>query len=303
MNLAGVDLNLLIVFEAVLAEGSMTKAAERLDMGQPTLSNALNRLRKSLDDPLFVRSAKGMQPTPKALLLAEPIAEALSLLRESFQSSIEFDAENHKQHFRIGMSDYTASRFLPPLITWLREHAKGITVSVPPLQRNAAHEALQTGKLDLLITNDFSGPGIYQQRLYDESFKCLMSRKHFSEKELGLDDYLAKDHLLYSLDGVGPGPVDRALTQLGKKRNVTVRVAYVGLIPDIIEKTDLIVTLPAGVADQFSRRDDIVVFDAPVELPMFSVKQFWHEKFHRDPGLKWFREQVLMIAGNLAGND
>lgn len=298
MNLNGVDLNLLLLFEAILAEGSLTRAAERLDMSQPTVSNALNRLRNALDDPLFVRAGSGMQPTPKAQQLAEPVMVSLATLRESFQASLSFDPAKHHQHFRIGMSDYTASVMLPMLMQTLRSQAPGITLSVLPLSLNTAHDALKTGKLDLLVTSEFSGAGLYQQRLYHEDFVCLLRKQGAQPKKLSLEAYLNRDHILYSLEGAGPGIVDKQLAQQGRKRKIALRVAYISMIPELIATTDLVVTLPRRTAEQFASHPKLTCYAPPIDIPGYTVKQFWHEKFHKDPGSQWLRELIHHLCAS-----
>lgn len=297
MNFDELDLNLLKVFQAVYAERQLTRAGERLGLAQPTVSNALARLRRTLDDPLFVRTAEGMQPTPLAEAFADQVLEGLGLLKAGLEQSIQFDPARTTRRFRLAMSDYTGTVLLPALVSRLQVDAPGVDLAIHHLRRDQAQEALKAGRLDVVITDELEGPGLYQQAIYSERFVSLVRADHpLIGETLSLQEYLAAGHLLFSLDGRGGGIVDRLLGERGLRRRVAVRVPHVSVIPRIIARSELIVTLPERVARQFQAGWGLRVLEPPLEIPRYSVRQFWHEKYHRDPGNRWLRQLVSKLG-------
>lgn len=297
MNSNDFDLNLLRVFEAVYAERQLTRAGDRLGITQPTVSNALARLRKSLNDPLFIRTAEGMQPTPLAETFAEYVIDALGRLREGLAQSAHFEPSTHNRPFLVAMSDYASNVLLPDLVDGLRERAPDNRMAVLPLRRDEAQDALKSGRLDLALTDELKGPGLYQRALYRERFVSLVAENHPDiGAEPTLEQFLAHGHLLYSLDGRGSGIVDRLLGERGLKRKIAVRTPYVSVIPQIVARTDLIVTLPARVANMFRRQWPVKLVKTPLDIPRYALHLYWHEKFHRDPVNQWLREQINHCA-------
>lgn len=297
MNFDELDLNLLKVFQAIYAERQLTRAGERLGLAQPTVSNALSRLRQALDDPLFIRTAQGMQPTPLAEALADQVLEGLGLLKAGLEQSLHFDPAQTRRRFRVAMSDYTGAVLLPALVVRLQAEAPNADLAIHHLRRDEAQEALKAGRLDLVITDELDGPGLYRQAIYSERFVSLVRADHpLSGESLSLPQYLAVGHLLFSLDGHGGGIVDSLLGAQGLRRRVAVRVPHVSVIPRIIAQTDLIVTLPERVALQFRDAWRLRVLQPPLEIPRYSVRQFWHEKYHRDPANRWLRQLLAKLG-------
>ena len=214
MNLAGIDLNLLLVLEAIYNEGNMGKAGERLSLSQPAMSNALRRLREKLDDPLFVRTSEGMVPTNYTIAIQPTVSHALNSLRDCLTPDISFDPAQAKNHYRISHSDVIGSILLPDLFTNLQTKAPDVSFTFRHNDRVSAYELLRTGRLDLVLSSDLEGPGMYQQLLFEDEYVTVISKTHSSiGDELSLDQFCAARHVIYSLEGHGPSNVDTALAQ------------------------------------------------------------------------------------------
>ena len=293
MHFDRLDLNLLKVFEAIFLERHLTRAGERLGVAQPTVSKALARLREAFNDPLFIRTAEGMQPTPLAEAVAEQVLDALRRLRAGLEQSVHFDPDRSTRRFNIAMTDYPGAVLLPSLVPRLRAFAPKVDLTVHHLRREDAHDALKSGRLDVVITDTLEGAGLFQRTIYRERFVTLVRTGHPTIGDtLSLETFLAVDHLLFSPTGRGGGVIDALLAERGARRRVAVRVPHVAVIPSIIAQSDLVVTLPERVAHEFQTQRGLRILPPPIEVPAYSVRQYWHEKYHREPANQWLRNLI-----------
>ncbi len=301
MNLRGVDLNLLAVFDAILQEGSITRAAERLDMSQPATSNALNRLRALLHDPLFVRQARGMTPTPRARQLAEPIREALTLIRHTLSEQWLFDYAHSEHRFRVAMSDYGDSVILPRLLDHLARVAPAVQVDVVANDHPAVATDLRSGDLDLAIGNrpelerEFRSEG-----LLVEQFICMARADHPGIRDrLTLRRFAELHHVDVSHTRYLSRRIDEALAAEQLRRRVTATVPSFLSVAPIVAATDLIATIPWRAARAFAGTGGLRLIPPPVALDDAPVRQYWHASTDTDPASKWLRRTILTLCQRL----
>ena len=297
MNIKDFDLNLLLVFDAVLAEGSISRAAARLDLSQPAVSNALARLRKATGDRLFVRLANGVAPTPHAQAIAGPIREALTAIGAALGSPQEFDATTSERDFSIHITDLGEAFFLPRLLARLNRNAPRVRLRNLALSTDEAREALRGGALDLTIGNlpDFEA-GFYQQRLFRDRYVCIVSRDHPSiGTRLTARQFAAAGHAIAMPGGTGHGIIERTLVAHGLESRIALRVQNFLVLPSIVATSDLIAIVPHSVGSQISPQDAVKLLPVPVAIPDFDVRQCWHERYHDDPGHRWLRQQFAEL--------
>src|SRR3954471_4290279 len=296
MNVADLDLNLLRVFDAVLHEGTVTAAAGRLELTQPAVSNALARLRALLGDPLFVRTASGMEPTPFARGVAEPVRQALALLDSALAHGPGFDPATATRAFRFYMSDLGQIEFLPPLIERIQKQAPGVRLEAVALEVEDIAAALAAGSLDLAVgVLPALGAPVRRRALFRDPYLCLMRADH-PIKSLTKKKFSEASHALVSYRG-GHRVIEEALERAGLARKIALRVPHFTVVPMVLERTDLILTLPARVARVFERRGKLKALPPPVSIPPAEVAVHWHERFEADPGNRWLREQVIELFG------
>ena len=292
------DLNLLLVFEAMLVHQNVTAAAAHNGLTQSAMSNALGRLRRYFDDPLFVNTRGGMLPTPRALELAKPLRQALDLVRASTQKDIAFDPTTSKRIFRFYMSDTGEMVFLPALVQHL--DAMGATVRIETTQLSAEDVAtqLESGEIDFAAGYLGNMPrSVAEARLFREHYVCMMRRSHPLARDghLSLKEFLAASHVFIESMGSGHKNIERTLAAQGLKREVSLRVPHFVVVPMIVASTDRIVTAPSRLANVFSTLVKVRVCSVPVKFPSFDVSLFWHTRFESDPGIRWMRDVMLEL--------
>lgn len=294
MNVRGIDLNLLVVFEALMKERSVSRAAHQIGLSQPATSNALGRLRQVFDDPLLVRRGNMMVPTPRALELAGHVHAGLAHLQAALESPDSFDAGVSTRSFVIATNDYGALVVLAPLMRRLREQAPGVTLMVRNLTVTSPRETLASGEVDLVITR--VGPVTTDsphESIYEDRFVSLVREGHPQVgKRLTLRRYVELDHLLISPRGKRQGVVDTALEQRGYERHVALWVPHFLLAPAIVARTDLVVTMAERVAREVASRYGLRVFPVPVALSPIVGGQFWDPRHEDEPGHRWLRQMV-----------
>lgn len=294
MNLHELDLNLLRAFDAVLRERSVTAAAARLHLTQPAVSNALARLRALFGDPLFVRTQAGMDATPFARELGEPVRQALALLESALAHGPGFDAATSTRAFRFYMSDLGQIEFLPPLIERAQRVAPGVRLEAVGLDVEDIGGALAAGSLDLAVGFlPGLGPPVRRLQLFRDPYVCLMRRDH-PLRTLSKKSFLAASHALVSYRG-GHRVIEEALERAGLARRIALRVPHFTVVPMVLERTDLVLVLPERVAKVFERQGRMKYLPTPVPIPPADVGVFWHERFDADPGNRWLREQLLAL--------
>ena len=294
MNVRDVDLNLLRVFDAVLRERGVTPAAVGLGLTQPAVSNALARLRSLFGDALFVRTPAGMDPTPFARGLAEPVRQALALLESALAHGPGFDPAAATRAFRFYMSDLGQIEFLPPLIERVQREAPGVRLEAVALEVDDIAGALAAGALDLAVGFlPALGPPLRRRALFRDPYMCLMRADH-PIKALTKRKFLEASHALVTYRG-GHRVVEEALERAGLARRIALRLPHFTVVPMVLERTDLICTLPARVARVFERRGKLKSLPPPVAIPTADVGVHWHERFESDPGNRWLRELVIEL--------
>jgi len=294
VNVHDIDLNLLRVFDAVLHEKGVTPAAARLGLTQPAVSNALARLRKILGDALFVRTPRGMDATPFARELAEPVRQALALLESALAHGPGFDPATATRAFRFYMSDLGQIEFLPPLVERVQRDAPGVRLEAVALEIEDIADALAAGGLDLAV-GFLPGLGapVRRQALFKDPYLCLMRADH-EIKSLNRKTFLSASHALVTYRG-GHRVIEEAMERAGVARRIALRVPHFTVVPMVLERTDLILTLPARVARVFERRGKLKALPPPVPIPQAEVAVHWHERFEADPGNRWLRGVMVEL--------
>lgn len=299
MNLTSIDLNLLVAFDALAKARNVTLAADRIGLSQPAMSNALARMRKIFNDPLFVRTTSGMQPTPLAQQLADPIARGCELLEAALRADAGFDpATSSRKSFTFYLSEIGEVVFLPKILQGLHRLAPQIAVRVNRVPEKGAQDAMEAGEVDLAIgIFPRLKAGFYQQRLYSDKFICIVRRDHPKIKAtLSIEQYVGTPHIVVASTGTGH---DTAVEQVLKKqrlhRNVSVTVPHFMALPTIVAQTDSIATIPSRMAAALQGHPNVRSLAAPVKFPPIEIRQYWHERYHHDATNKWLRELVAQL--------
>ena len=304
MDISRIDLNLLLVFQAIGREQSVTKAASRLGLSQPAVSSALARLRGLLNDPLFIRTSHGMQPTLRARQLAEPIDSALGLIRASLQQHAGFEPAHSDAVFNLLVTDIGEIIYLPPIMEYLARAAPGIGLRVRHLSQSRYAEALESGAADLavgFVTN--MRASFRYRRLLTDRFTCMVRENHPTiGATMTPEQYLEAGHLIKSQKGLSDGLVAKTLAGMGLKRNVVLTVPHVHAIPDIVARSDLVVTLPSDLAKVYVVPGKTRVVPLPIDVPAFDVGLHWHERCHNDPANRWLRALMIEMFGTPAAH-
>lgn len=305
MDVRSINLNLLTALDVLVRERSVTRAGQRLGLSQPAMSNVLSQLRRLLDDPVLVRTARGMAPTPRAIQLVGPVRKALAELEAALAADAGFDPGRADRVFRIAAMDHAWVTLLPRLARRLTAEAPGIRVDLLPYVEADAAADLESGVLDAAVAvgkRHGRGAGFRRAELYDDNFDCLVRGDHPGvERRLTLKRYVELGHVVASPTGRRGGLVDRALGKKGLTRRVHVIVSHFAAAPFVVAQTDLVTTIPRGVARPFAQMLGLRVFPPPVALeggPWFLI---WHQRTTQDPAQDWLREQILDIGRALRG--
>lgn len=286
---------LLQLFDVLYHCRSVTRASEQLGQSQPTISIWLARLRDQLNDPLFVRTAGGMAPTPRADQLIGPCREVLESLRRLTVWESQFVAATAQRRFRICVSDASHITLLPRILNHLRSHAPGIRLEAARIDGNT-ESALESGEADLAIGFvPWLGGGMYQQVLFEQDWVCLSNPQHPRLGEgMNLTRYRAEGHVQISF-GTGQKLLEAGLARAGVERRIILELpAFLGL-GLIIGTTDLLATLPRHIGQTLADMHGLQVHDCPFEVDGFTVKQHWHARYHQDSGNRWLREVIRRL--------
>lgn len=302
MSFLTLDLNLLRVFDAVMTEQNLTRAASRLAMTQPAVSNALRRLRDSLGDELLIRTAHGVKPTPRADALWPAVRSALAELEDAIVPEKNFDIATATTTFRLAMSDATAALWLPSLVRSIIREAPGLTVRMMPLNTREPRPMLLRGDIDLAVgffpgvvaqlagSQGASASPIRHEQLYSGSYVCVMRKGHpLAKEELTLDAYCSAQHLLVSFSGRAYGLADEALAQLGRERRIMLTVNQFFTAGRVVSTSDLLTVLPRHLIASTGAAGALVTKELPFPLPSVDVDMLWHERDTRNPAHKWLR--------------
>jgi DNA-binding transcriptional LysR family regulator len=298
VNIYAMNLNLLVVLDALAAEENVTRAARRLGLTQSAVSNALAQLRQQVGDPLFVRSRRGVVPTERARELAGPVRQALALLAGALEGPGGFEPARATRSFVLMASDYAEHVLLPPLLRRIGGEAPGVRLEVRPLGVHEVPPELERGEADLMIGyHDALPGGHHAERLFHEEYVCIVRRGHpRAGKRLTLARYLELGHVLVSQTPGSAGSVDRALARLGKTRTIAARVSHFLLVPALVAQTDLVAALSRRVAEPAAKHLPLVLHAPPLALPRSTVTQVWHARVDADPAHRWLRSLVRDVS-------
>lgn len=288
------DLNLMRVFLTVLHERSVTRAAQRLNLTQPAVSYALGRLREQFNDPLFVRTATGMQPTPVAFALADPIERGMNSFAEAVSLRQQFDPATSTRRFRLSMSDIGEMVFLPPLMERVHALAPRLQIEVLEVALEHLPQALKDGEVDLAIGN-LAGLGRHtcHADLFSERYACMGRRGHpVLSAGLTRGQFKRLDHILVASRASAHRLLDDVLGEAGLHRQPYLTLPHFSAAAEIVRRTDLTVTLPYRAAIWFNRDNAFDIRPLPISLPPLCVTVHWHPRFESDPGTMWLRRLV-----------
>ena len=312
VNFRSLDLNLLRVFDEVMAERSLTKAAHKLSITQPAVSNAMRRLREVVGDELMVRSGQGVEPTPRALALWPSVRDALVLLQESLAPGA-FEASTATSTFVLAMADATAATLIPALVQIIEREAPGISVRVLPLTTRDPRRLLDEESADMavgyfpaaladLTARAQSGGAVAydSRRLYDGEYMCVMRQGHpLASGELTLDAYCAARHMLVSFSGRPYGFIDEALASLGRKRHVLITVNQFFTAGRVVVGSDLLTVLPRHFVPVTGIADRLVQRPLPLNVPAVHVDALWRRRGPQEKAMEWLLHALARSARNM----
>lgn len=298
MNLAGIDLNLLVVFDALMTERQVTRAGERIGLSQPATSNALARLRNLTKDELFIRSSGKLQPTPVAIALAQQIQPALSQIQAALSSGQPFDATSSDRVFNIGMNDHAEFVLLPRLLEQLETAAPHVKIQIKSGDRQHHLALLDRGEIDLLCGLIPERIAWHEQQLlFREQFVCVCrGDRPLVGDTISLEEYVSASHLLVSVQEDMVGRVDYVLKKQNLKRHIALSIPHFLAAPAVLARTNLIATLPERVAREFAANLNLKVLSCPIPLKGFSVCMRWHQSNQNNATHIWLRTLIQEIA-------
>lgn len=296
MDFHGIDLNLLVAFDALMSERNVTRAATRVGVSQPAMSAALSRLRHLLGDPLFQRSSAGLVPTARARDLAQPVAAALHQIALAMLSQPAFEPGTASVTFKLGLQDYPTLVLLPALVEALEHATPGISLNILAYNdRDTAVDLLDAGAIDVAIG---VAPGLMDARiltrpLMRDAFVTVVSTDHpAASGPMDLRTYLDLRHVLVSPEGQLHGLVDQTLAQQGKQRKLALTVPQLFAVPAVIARTKMAATILERAAIQAQASHRLVMFPPPLALPDITFHLIWHRRSDSSPAQQWFREFI-----------
>ncbi|MBB6132809.1 DNA-binding transcriptional LysR family regulator [Massilia aurea] len=303
MDFHGLDLNLLVAFDALMNERNVTRAATQVGVSQPAMSAALSRLRTLLGDPLFQRSSAGLVPTARARDLALPVAAALRQIELAMLTQPAFDPTTASVTFRLGLQDYPTLVLLPALVEALERATPGISLNVLGYNdRDTAIDLLDAGSIDIAIgvAPTVMDARIMTRPLMRDAFVTIVSTDHpTASGPMDLRTYLDLQHVLVSPEGQLHGLVDQTLAQQGKQRKLALTVPQLFAVPAIIARTKMAATVLKRVADDSLASHRLVMFTPPLGLPEITFHLIWHRRSDSNPAQQWFREFIAQQSAAL----
>jgi len=301
MNIRTFDLNLLKSFDALLEECSVSRAAARVHLSQPAMSNALARLRDALDDPVLVRTPLGMEPTSRALALKGPVRQALLQIETALSAQPEFDPRTAQRTFVVAATDYMEFLVLPRLMRVLQTEAPGIDIRVRSLQLNAPEEPLDSGDVDFAFGYFIDVPKRLNRRhLFTETMTCLVRADHpVLYQSWNLERFVELSHLFVATRQGSTGVVDNLLAERGLSRRIALVVPHFLVVPYIIAESDLLVTVNSRIAETYVRELPLRTLPPPLDLPEFPITMLWHPRGDGDPGIAWLRKTLVEICNDI----
>jgi len=296
VNLSGVDVNLLVVLHAVLEERSATKAAARLHLSQPAVSNALARLRVLLGDRLVVRSGRGLTPTSAALAVQPRLAAALQLLDGIVNDLNDFDLATTTREWAIAFAELYGPLLLPELHVALQQQAPRASLRVMALERISVTDALATGELDLYLGVPTTTSAAWRSEpAFGDDIVGVIARDHPAIAEMTLDEFVQHPHAHVQISAGRGREVDDALARLGRTRTVQLTVPYYSSLFSVVAKGGCIATAPRRLAEHYRHELPIDIFELPLQLPSYEVRLHWHIRVDNDPGVVALRKIIHAV--------
>lgn len=295
MNLQDMDLNLLVVFNELCKHGRVSAVAQNLGISQPGVSNALGRLRKLLGDELFLRTSRGMVPTPYAEALAQPIADALAVLHGTLNARASFDPARSERAFVIGVNDVGETYFLPRLMRALDDAAPGVTIRTVRTTSIDVKDEMERGRIDLAM-GFLPGlkHGFFQRRLFRQPYVCIFREDHpLARTGVSARQFRAAEHVAIVSEGTGHGVVDQVIEQAGIRRRLRLTVPHFMAVGPVLQATDMIAVVPRRFADCACKPFGLATAPCPVKIPESVINVFWHARNHREPANQWLRQVVV----------
>ena len=299
MDLRQIDLNLLVIFNQLLMDRRVSTSAEKLGLSQPAVSNALKRLRALLNDELFVRTSRGMEPTPYALHLIEPIGYALNTLQNALNQRDSFDPATSERTFTLGLTDIGEIYFMPTLMATLSRLAPHIKISSS--RHNSGHlgDDMAAGNVDIAI-GLLPGltTGFFQRRLFKQRYVCMFRQGHPEARNpISLAQYKSLPHVGVTSPNTGHSEIDDWMTRKGIPRDIHLHVPHFVAVGHILQSSDLIATVPERFAQKCQHPFQLEISPLPFKLPDIAISLFWHAKYNREPANLWLRQQIVDLFG------
>lgn len=304
MNISRIDLNLLVVLDAIHAEGGVTRAGDKLNLTQPAISHALARLRALFGDPLFVRQGHEMIPTALTRRIIEPVRRALKSLETTLGDPDRFDPAAAKGRFAIGMRDVLEISVLPGLMRAIAAEAPDIDIVTSRLNRRSIEANLSSGQLDAVVDLPLTLPDTIRQRRISSDRQVVMARPNHPRlrDDWSLEHYLGADHILVSSRRKGPGFEDIALSRLGLRRRIKLRCQHAFAACQIVRDSDLLLTMSEGLALALNPAFGNDILPLPFDAPPMEFHLYWHEAADADPANRWLRAQFSQALGDSQRN-
>lgn len=301
VNIRNVDFNLLKVFDTIMREKHISRAAEHLCVSQPTVSNALNRLRVLYEDELFIRSAKGVNPTSRAAEIAPAIRDAIQRIESTLDTGAEFRPEASHRKFTVALTDYGELYFLPHLIERLSKLAPDVEVICLPTPGAILNLEMKSGAVDLVWDwKKIDDTDFVSDKIFDDKSFCIARKGHPDIGDsLSLEQFLQLEHVILRPTRTHTPMIERYLEKMGLERKVVSEVSHVLVIPGIVASTNLLAAMPERLARQFAKQLDLKFFPNPVFDKPVSVYQMWHKHFEKDEGHRWFRNLLAELAKSI----
>jgi DNA-binding transcriptional LysR family regulator len=292
-----IDLNLLVVFQEIFQERQISAVAKKLDLSQPAVSNALARLRKTFNDELFVRTSMGMQPTPLAQQLADPVSTALSNITKALNQHEAFHPVSSARRFTIAMTDVGEIYFMPILVEQCRRFAPQIQIATVRASSVDLMAEMEVGRVDLAIGafDEVSG-ALYQRRLFQQDYVCLYRKNHpLFQGDINREAFFKAQHLVVSTKESPYDKINLSLEKAGIIAAASFTVPHFSAVPYIVSSTDLIATVPQKLAASALVPFNLAYTKPPIRLPTLQTNIFWHRRFGQDEGNQWLRTLIVEL--------
>lgn len=299
MTIKGFDLNLLAIAAAIDEARSVTRAAQALGMSQPGLSTALARLRDHFGDPMFVRTSRGMEATPRGALVVTEAREVLQRVSQRILNTPQFIANEVQTEFRFAMPDIGEMLFAPMIIKMLQQHAPRTVIRTTSYEPARLEQAMESGEVDLALGYfpDLKGSSFFQQRLLTHGFSCMMRAGHPAARGLTQAAFSSLDHVVVEAPIRSQELIERYFERHRIARRIAMRTTHYLTLPVIVAESDLVATVPSAVGSVFARLGKVELVAPPYAIPTFPIRQHWHRRFDLDPRSQWLRRQIAGLFG------